>query len=260
MEHGTIVIVRESGEAREIGREFIAESRAVPDRDEDDTPLIERVTHAAKRFHAALGTTRVERLVITEGIAHHQYGDRRWSERAQRVHLSIVNRTHRALIDRADFEIDPILTIANALARMQGEREIDRVRLAPNVAAAILPSLVGMIGIEQTPAPHDGCGAPIERTRVTSDLPPNVYRPSYRIRPVRAWHNLRAIPFGTVDASAPRAIALLAPPGNLSLRVLCVDGDDAFAATVRVTQIRAVGESETWVPYAAGALGAEMML
>jgi hypothetical protein len=91
-------------------------------------------------------------------------------------------------------------------------------------------------------------------------LPPNWFRPSYRLRPVRAWHNLRAVPFGTLDAGAPEAIALLAPPTHTALRVLCIDGGDVFPATAGVTSVRAAGDTAAWYPYAAGAFGAEMLL
>ena len=50
------------------------------------------------------------------------------------------------------------------------------------------------------------------------------------------------------------------PLHERTLRLLCVDGDDAFAAEVNVRTISAAGESESWYPYAAGAFGAEMML
>jgi hypothetical protein len=169
----------------------------------------------------------------------------------------MTNGKYRALVDLAEFA--SVIDIATALARIAGERKIGRLRLAPNVAATLLPSLIGLIDLEQMPAEHDGYGEPIARIRVSDRTPPNVYRPSYRIRPVRAWHNLRAIPFGEME-DAPRAIALLAPPEQRQLRVLCVDGESAFAAEVNVREIRAVGESENWYPYAAGAFGAEMML
>jgi hypothetical protein len=91
-------------------------------------------------------------------------------------------------------------------------------------------------------------------------VPPNWYRPSYRLRPLRAWHNLRALPFGAIDDRWPLAVALLAPPEKSSLRLLCTGADEAFAATVPLTSVRAVGETAAWYPYAAGAFGAEMLL
>ena len=132
---------------------------------------------------------------------------------------------------------------------------VSSVRLAPNVTAALLPSLADVLEIEQMPADHDGYGESVRRRAlVNGELPPNWYRPSYRIRPVRAWHHLRARPFGVLDEAAPLALALLAPPEKGVLRLLCRDGG------VSVTTIRAVGESGGWYPYAAGTYGAEMLL
>jgi hypothetical protein len=149
--------------------------------------------------------------------------------------------------------------VAQALARVGSERTLDRVRLAPNVTAALLPSLIGTIELEQLPGDHDGYGAPVSR-RPVAGLPPNWFRPSYRLRPVRAWHNLRAVPFGTLDGNVPEAIALLAPPTRDAVRVLCMDGGDVFPATAGVTSVRAAGDTAVWYPYAAGAFGAEMLL
>ncbi len=201
----------------------------------------------------------VERLVVSEGVAEHEYGEVRWRDVTRRVHLSLTCGSHRALLDFAQFDLAAVERVALALARVGGERTLDRVRLAPNVAAALLPSLIGTIELEQLPGDHDGYGAPVSRRSVTG-LPPNWFRPSYRLRPVRAWHNLRAVPFGTLDGSAPEAVALLAPPTHTTLRLLCVDGGEVFPATLGVTSVRAAGDTCVWYPYAAGAFGAEMLL
>ena len=201
----------------------------------------------------------VERLVVSEGIADHEYGDVRWREATRRVHISLMHGTHRALLDFADFDVGAVARVAATLSRIHGEREVPNLRLAPNVTAALLPSLFGVIELEQMPGEHDGYGAEIVRQRVAG-TPPNWFRPTYRLRPIRAWHNLRAVPFGEIDRSVPLAVALLAPPENRVLRLLCVDGDEVFAATVGVTSVRAVGHAAGWYPYAAGAFGAEMLL
>ena len=60
----------------------------------------------------------------------------------------------------------------------------------------------GVIDLEQLPADRDGYGEPVAQCRVASaDPPPNWYRPSYRIRPIRAWHNLRAVAVSFDSAS-----------------------------------------------------------
>jgi hypothetical protein len=148
------------------------------------------------------------------------------------------------------------------LLRAGDERDAPpRIRLSPNVSAALLPSLIGELAMEQTGGGFDGLGQPIETRAVTSHPPPNWYRPGYAVRPVRAWLNIRALPFGSIDPSAPLAIALLSPIEGTSLRVLCVDGDDVFPAMLDASHIAAVARGEAiWYPYAAGSFGVEMML
>jgi hypothetical protein len=95
---------------------------------------------------------------------------------------------------------------------------------------------------------------------VTTGQSPNWFRPSYRLRPRRAWFHLRAAPFGEIDDHIPEAIALLAPISEREIRVLCVDRDAVYPTTVRIHRIVAARPGETWYPYAAGAFGAELML
>jgi hypothetical protein len=204
----------------------------------------------------------VERLIISAGVAIHETNGVTWTEESQRVHLSLVKEKLRVLVDLASFDLDAIRSAASALARAGDAREAPpRIRLAPNVAAALLPSLIGEIAIEQRGGGFDGRGQPIETRAVTGDEPPNWFRPSYSIRPRRAWLNLRPLPFGTIDESVPRAVALLAPVVGANLRVLCVDGDDVYPAEVSAERVAAVsGNEPVWYPYAAGSFGVEMML
>jgi hypothetical protein len=204
----------------------------------------------------------VERLIISSGASRHEIDGVTWIEESHRVHLSLVKEKLRALIDLASFDLDAIRSAAGALARAGGAREAPpRVRLAPNVAAALLPSLVGEIAIEQHGGGFDGKGQLIETRAVTADEPPNWYRPSYSIHPRRAWLNLCPLPFGTIDASAPEAVAVLAPVIGTTLRVLCIDGDDAYPTELSAERVAAVSGGEpVWFPYAAGSYGVEMML
>jgi len=204
----------------------------------------------------------IERLIVSAGIARHETNGVSWTEESRRVHISLTNPPLRVLVDQASFDLASIETIANALGRAGHERKPPSpLRLAPNVAAALLPSLTGELAMEQSGGGLDGKGQPIETRAVTSDPPPNWYRPGYTVRPIRAWLNLRALPFGRVDKSAPLAVALLAPVDGTMLRVLCVDGEDVFPATVDATRIAAVsGDAPVWYPYAAGSFGVEMML
>jgi hypothetical protein len=204
----------------------------------------------------------IERLIITAGIAEHETNGVTWTEESQRVHISLTKPPLRALIDLASFDDDRVNTIAAALARAGEQREPPpRLRLAPNVSAALLPSLIGELAMEQTGGGFDGKGQAIETRAVTADPPPNWYRPGYAVRPVRAWLNIRALPFGSIDADAPLAIALLAPLDGITLHILCVDGDEVFPTIVNAGHIAAVSrETPTWFPYAAGSFGVEMML
>jgi len=137
----------------------------------------------------------------------------------------------RALIDLDSFDLDVLRRIAQATPAPG--RSVERVRFAPHVAAALLPHLIGRIELEQLPAPHDGKGLPVERCAVEGE-PPNWYRPSYRVRPRRAWLNLRAPAFDAIDGGAPEAIALLGPIDVRAQRLLCIAGGELFPATVAI--------------------------
>ena len=246
-EHGVVVRVTEAGEAIERGPTF--ECRPL-----ECGSVSYRFQSGgfAAALQSASRVQNVERLIITEGDAEHEYGDVRWSETSERIHVAIAANGVRALVDRADFDLAEAMRIAEVLAR--GVREAPapkRLRLAPNVTAALLPSLIGVIEMEQGPAPYDGKGQPIEQVTV-SEQPPNWYRPSYRVRPQRMWFHLRAKPFGVIDREAPEAIALVGPRRALL--------DDGRVVDLRLQEIAAVGEPALWYPYGAGSFGAELML
>jgi hypothetical protein len=205
----------------------------------------------------------VERVIAVEGFAEHEYGDRTWSEHTQRLHVALTHRRERALIDQANFDTTHIARVAHALARCGEEREAPpRLRLAENITAALLPTLLALappnVRIRQTAGGIDGKGEDIVEAAKEW---PNWYRPSYRSRPVKAPLNLRLeCDVTEIDESRPIAIALLAPVTGLTLRVLVEDGAHVYPATVRVTRIDAVSDRRTWYPYGAGSFGAEMML
>ena len=208
----------------------------------------------------------IERLVVSDGVAEHEFGERRWRETRRRVHLSIARPPLRAIVDLGDFDVSIISDIAQALGSVGPEREAPaRISLAPNVTAALLPSLVGVappnIRLLQSAGGLDGKGQRVESSELIEPPWPNWYRPSYRTRPVRMPFHLRATCSVTeIDEDLPRAIALLAPPDGLSLRVLCALGDKVFPATVHVTRIDAIAAATHWYPYGAGSFGSEMML
>ena len=250
-ENGTLVRVTESGMAIEDGDLFrcFPEEGGRPARLAGETPAL---------LDTAL--QKIERLIIMHGVAHHECDGREWRDETRRFHMSLVNGRIRALIDREE----DVERIAEALARAeQNEREAPaRLRLAPNVTAALLPSLVGLappnVELLQTAGGVDGKGNPIVEAH---DHWPNWYRPSYRTRPVRMPLNLQLrCGVTAIERDRPVAVALLAPPDGLTLRVLVDEGRRAYPATVRVTRIDAVGEERTWYPYGGGSFGAEMML
>ena len=265
-ENGTIVRSDEAGEAIEDAHTFscrpIAHAVELPAIDGRAIDETVREIHSIVRAPLA-----IERLIVSEGIAEHQFGERRWRETTRRIHIAITFRSMRALIDLGDFDLADVRLISAALARAvpaeAGTHTEGRIRLAPNVSAALLPALISVappnIQLIQTAGGIDGKGAPIETCGISSAS--NWYRPSYRVRPVRAPFSLRASCEVTlIDEDIPRAIALLAPIERLTMSVLCVRGTDVFPATVRVARIDALSTAVRWYPYVAGSFGAEMML
>ncbi len=279
-ENGTTIRVEEAGEATEVDGVFEARpmlweegaqtrvSVPHPSSRRTEAPLPEEsdVLQQVESFVAqtllSVHSCLAERLIVSSGVSTHEINSVTWREESQRVHVSLVKEKLRVLIDLASFDLDAIRLAASALARAGDAREAPpRIRLAPNVAAALMPSLIGEIAIEQRGGGLDGRGQAIETRAVTADEPPNWFRPSYAIRPRRAWLNLCALPFGAIDESAPIAVALLAPVTDTNLRVLCIDEDDVFPIGLNAERVAAVSANEpVWYPYAAGSFGVAMML
>lgn len=264
-ENGRVISVVEAGEAVEEGPLFrCAPSGAKVELDPIDPARVQRIAAEIGRLAAA--PLRLERLIVSEGVASHSFGGSRWDERTLRVHAAIVWKSLRVLIDRADDDLSALSEIVAALPRAGAEREApQRIRLRPAVAAALLPALVGVVppNVEliQSGGGFDGKGAPIVEQRVAAAPWPNWYRPSYRVRPVRTPLNLRLrSSVEPAEGAMPVAVAILEPPAGLTMRVLCVDGAAVYPATVRVTRIESAARAAEWYPYAAGSFGAEMVL
>lgn len=266
-ENGALVRVSESGVAFEKEELFECHPESSGDLPIIDERDVIEAAHAVQRV-ASAADVAIERLIVTDGVAEHECDDKRWQERARRMHVSFVRAHTRAILDLGSFEMKDVVRVANVLARADDvERDAPpRLRLAPNVTAALLPSLVGIappnVRLVQTAGGLDGCGEPIVET---SEVWPNWYRPSYRVRPTRMPLQLRLeCDVTTSDTDRPRAVALLAPVSiinsELVLRVLIDDRHRAFPATVRVARIDAVSNERTWYPYGGGSFGAEMML
>ena len=230
-ENGTIVRVEEAGEAREENRVFLAEPIAhgvIPSVSERSPAHV--VAAADEILRCAQDDVVVERAIITEGVALHECDGVRWHEETRRVHVALTRKPWRVLVDDAE----EIARIASALARCEGARDFEHVLVAPHVARQLIDHV--RVDREQAAGGLDGYGRPIEQRRVEGE-PPNFYRPSYRVRPVRRWLNVRALPFGTIDPAAPLAIALVDPATAL------VEHDGrAFITRLNLDRVIADGE------------------
>ena len=253
-----LVRVDEAGEA--IEKDGVFRARAVGE--SADLPVLDEgaVKSAAREIEAIVEPPlMLERIFVSEAIIEHQFAGITWKETPRRVHISIARPPLRALLDLTEFRFEPIRRVSEMLMRVGAQRDAPkRIRLAEHVGAAVLP----FIGVEkfQSAAPYDGKGQSIDEQRVTGDPPPNWFRPSYRVRPRRAWFHLRAAALEEIDGDVPEAIALLAPAQRRSIRVLCVDGDAVYPATIEIQPILAAKPTNIWYPYGAGAFGAELML
>jgi hypothetical protein len=260
-EHGHVIRSVESGEAVDDGQLFRAYPVSAPPLSEFQSECAGVVAQIESLIEAPLA---IERLIVSHGIAEHECGDIRWSEETKRIHVAIAHRSLRVLIDLADFDLGDVRRAVDVLSRVTAERAApQRVRLAPNVAAALLPSLVGTDVVElwQSSAEHDGKGLPVIEQRLTSAPWPNWFRPSYRTRPLRMPLHLRAVAASdNINYSAPEAVALLAPVAGNVMHVLCVDGEDVFPATIVVERVLAARATNQWYPYGGGSFGAEMLV
>lgn len=235
-ENGTIVRVEEAGEAIETGDELVAR----PIRERRELPEVPPV--------AGCGLP-VEREVVVSGVALHEYNSATWTERVHRVHVAVTNARFRMLLDEL-----PSAELLALFARLEHRVETPpRLTLAPRVTASVLHTLRVDL-VQRAGDTPDGYGRPVE-SRPALGEPPNWWRPSYRVRPVRTWFNRMALPFGRLDDTAPRAEAVL--DGG---EVLCVEGGEVFACPLRAGHVLAAGGAERWYPYGAGAWGADMLL
>lgn len=264
-ENGVLVRVVESGEASDDGKTFRCAPRPGPALAHLDES---RVIAAAAGIHAlAAGNVTVERLLVSEGAAEHELGDRTWSDRSERVHLSLTRGALRVLVDLGSFVLDDVAIAVQALSRAE-ERSAGvpaSVSLAPMLGAAVLPLLAGASQTElevwQRGGGLDGRGEPVLEARIDGREPPNWYRPSYRMRPVRLPLNVEARTAAALTRGGDaRAVALLAPAQGPLLRVLLDDGSRVFPAVIRIGRIAAVSPGAVWYPYGAGSFGAEMVL
>ena len=253
-----LVWADEAGEA--FDEQAIFRTRTMDEAVDLPAPDAAAVVAAAREIEACIEPPlTIERMLVSDGIVAHQFGEVAWSESPRRVHLSIARAPLRILFDFADFHLDVVRRAADLLNRAGAERKPpERIRLADHVGAALVP--FASVEKVQTAMGRDGRGQLIEERRWTPEAPPNWFRPSYRVRPRKAWFHLRLESLGQIDASVPEAIALLAPASRREIRVLCADGRDVYPTTIPIRPIIAVRPAGTWYPYGAGTFGAEVML
>lgn len=263
-ENGTLLRVVECGVAVEHGELFECRPESVePPAPVDESALLETV----RRIEEIARPLEIERLIVSEGVASHEFGEVRWNDAMRRVHLSLVRGPLRALLHLGAFDLGDVERLAAAMKRtVESERAAPpRLRIAPPVVAALLPLLAGLappnVALVQTAGAVDGKGVPVADLRIEHEPWPAWYRPSYRMRPVRMPFDLRLeCEVADIERDRPIAVALLAPPDGLTLRLLVDDGREAYPCRVRVTRIDAVSHERIWYPYGAGAYGAEIML
>jgi hypothetical protein len=227
-ENGTLVRVEEAGGAREENGIFLAGPIAhdvILSREDGEGSRTRVRTIADEILRCAQDDVGIERVLVAEGVAVHECDGVRWQEETRRVHVALVRRPWRVLVDDAD-----VAPVASALARCEGERDFEHVIVPPHI------DVDANCEKEQLPGGLDGYGRPIERRRVDGE-PPNFYRPSYRVRPVRKWLNVKPIPFGVMH-DAPRVLALAG--GG---KALVDDGGRVFITPLRVERVTAAAES-----------------
>ena len=226
-ENGTLVRVEEAGEAREENGVFYAQPivhDVILSREDGEGSQSARALHL-EILRCAQDDVGVERVLVTEGIAIHEYGATRWEETISRVHVAFTRKPWRVLVD--DFDV---AGVANALSRCEGEKDFEHVLVPPHI------HVDSNCEKEQLPGGLDGYGRPIERRRVHGE-PPNFYRPSYRVRPVRKWMNVKPIPFGVMQ-DAPRVLALV--DGG---KALVEHEQRVFVTPLRAERVTAAAES-----------------
>jgi hypothetical protein len=216
-ENGTLVRVEEAGEAREENGMFLAQPIAA----REQLPEVD----ARWVVDTARAAGEAERVIVTHGVALHEYAGVRWQDETRRVHVALTRKPWRVLVD--DFDA---ARVADALARCEGERDFEHVVVPPHIRIEVSCEK------EQMPGGLDGYGRPIERRRVEGE-PPNFYRPSYRVRPIKQWMNVRVIPFGTMQP-APKVIALV--DGG---KALVEHEGRVFVTRLRVDRVNAAAES-----------------
>jgi hypothetical protein len=263
-ENGALVRVNECGEAWfDHDRVFRAQPFAgtrLPD--PDARPVLE----CAAAIRACVpSTVGIERLVVTSGVADHDCEGRTWSEVAARVHVTLTRGHQRVQLDLAQFDVAAVQPVAAAMASLVDGEAPRSFRVSPMVGASIVPLLLGEttgpVRVAQRGIGLDGRGLAVEEGAASAPWP-NVWRPSYRVRPIAAPMHLVAThdEVSGIDLDLPCAIALLEPAVSRRLRLLFQHGTRSWTGAFVLGSVRSIGPSQEWYPVHAGSFGAEMVL
>ena len=245
----------------------------------------------------------ISRMTVACGLSEHEIDDdpetRRWSDRWVRVHAEIdaPATSLRAWVDLGGDSSDSlgheaIGEISSNLADVVLTRETitGPLRLAPPVAALLWSTLVwetdcrswlsrcsnsALRIVQREGQVPDGDGQPVlghvildcenEATTLWEELP-NLFRPSYKLRPIRAPFHTSACEAGNPVSIDIAAIAVLGPiqvdRDEIQMPVLCKRaGLPPVAGILKIrpeeiaSKLLHVETDERWFPHAAGAWG-----
>jgi len=245
------------------------------------------------------GPLTIERLIAISGVSAHEFraGEEhnRWNETAARLHVSVADRSTglRLLLDLGSSspaslhfrEFHEPLEALRMITPALKPTRCSTLRLRPAVAAALWPALIAnqparqaLDFVQRTSEimPFDGKGrhvveGSLSRFRLSAEWP-NFFRPSYRVRPLRAPLGIDLhLPHKSTVNEGFDALALLAPCRALddSIRadLLCRDPDGrSFAATAVMKSetwkatIAGTGDQARWYPFSGGSFGRETEL
>jgi hypothetical protein len=295
--------VSEHGEATEDGRTFVARSAAPASGVRK--PAASVLASIETQLLAALPpTVSIERMTAVTGTAKHRFApsglpEREWSESHIRLHASLVHRERaaRVLVDLGGARWTEqhsawLARVAAALGQLDGGgplRSWKVLRLGSSIAAALWPEL--LVALLEHPGAGsrlalsqrrhdvfrlDGFGDPIAEVPlsgagvVSPAHWPNFFRPTYRVRPVRAAFHLGATLPPSNERPDADAVALLAPirvhRSVVNLELLATDRNVSFALPVVIgverlaSSLFAGAQKEMWFPYAAGSWGGAVLL
>ena len=140
-ENGTIVRADEAGEAIEDAQAF--NCRPI-EHSVELAPIDARaVEDTVREIHSIVrAPLKIERLIVSEGITEHQFGERRWRESMRRIHVAMTFRTLRAVVDLGDFDLGDIRLICGALPRAVPVSEAGNESATVDPGALLGPALL----------------------------------------------------------------------------------------------------------------------